>query len=238
MREFNKKCSITSTPNGTFGVQQSLRDRLLLRIGHLHQDAPEDALSQVICVFLLVYYIVTYSIMYLEHIYPTYIHACRATQTIRVKLSGDGTTVEKRIHCVTFSFTLLDEAHSVSLVDGVHPIAIFREPESYESLSLALENVIQEVAELTSGIEVQGVHYNVSIDIFNTCNLYIIAVHNVTDYVLLCSSTSAARLLPWWGLEVSSPCDWHRCCNQRACMHMVQVPKGGQMGHFYALVHH
>ena len=106
-------------------------------------------------------YIVTYSIMYLQHIYPMYIHACRATQTIRVKLSGDGTTVEKRMHCVTFSFTLLDEAHSVSLVNGVHPIAIFREPESYESLSLSLENVIQEVAELTSGIEVQGVHYNV-----------------------------------------------------------------------------
>ena len=124
----------------------------------MHQKMP----FQVNCVFLLVYYnIVTYSIMYLQHIYPTSVHACRATQTIRVKLSGDGTTVEKRIHRVTFSFTLLDEAHSVSLVDAVHPIAIFREPESYESLSLALENVIQEVAELTSGIEVQGVHYNV-----------------------------------------------------------------------------
>ena len=72
-----------------------------------------------------------------------------------MKLAGDGTTVGKRKHCVLFSFT-------VSSVDGIHPIAIFRESESYEALSLALADVIKEVAELSlSGIEMEGVHYKV-----------------------------------------------------------------------------
>ena len=101
-------------------------------------------------------------IMYVLTTYLSHMYVCRAKQTIRVKLSGDGTTIGKRIHCVTFAFTLLDEADSVSSVDGIHPIAIFREPESYDSLSFALADVIQEIGELGSGIEVQGVRYNVS----------------------------------------------------------------------------
>ena len=52
-------------------------------------------------------------------------------------------------------------------MDGIHPIAIFREPESYEVLSLALADVIKEVAELSlSGIEMEGVHYRVCFSFF------------------------------------------------------------------------
>ena len=43
VKELNRKWNITPTPNGTFGVQQSLRERLLLRMEHLHRTAPEDA---------------------------------------------------------------------------------------------------------------------------------------------------------------------------------------------------
>ena len=85
-----------------------------------------------------------------------------------MKLAGDGTTVGKRIHCVLFSFTVLEEEDTVSSMDGIHPIAIFREPESYEVLSLALADVIKEVAELSlSGIEKEGVHYRVCSLIFD-----------------------------------------------------------------------
>ena len=52
-------------------------------------------------------------------------NVCRATRSLRVKLSGDGTTVGKRIHCVIFSFTILDEVQTTSSVDGIHPVAIF-----------------------------------------------------------------------------------------------------------------
>ena len=52
-------------------------------------------------------------------------------------------------------------------MDGIHPIAIFRELESYEVLSLALADVIKEVAELSlSGIEMEGVHYRVCFSFF------------------------------------------------------------------------
>ena len=66
-----------------------------------------------------------------------------------MKLSGVGTTVGKRIHCMVFSFTILDEVDSVSSVDRIHPIAIFRKMGSYDSLPLALADVAKGVAELT-----------------------------------------------------------------------------------------
>ena len=93
--------------------------------------------------------------MYILYIF----HMYRSTKTFRVKLSGDGTMVGKRIHYVVFSFTVLDELENVASVDGIHPIAIFKEPESYEALSLALQDIIQEVTELTDGIEIQGIRY-------------------------------------------------------------------------------
>ena len=71
--------------------------------------------------------------------------------------------VEKRIHYMAFSFTVLDELENVASLDGIHPIAIFKAPESYEALSLALEDNIQEVTELTDGIEIQGTCYLVHI---------------------------------------------------------------------------
>lgn len=72
-----------------------------------------------------------------------------------MKLAGDGTTIGIRNHCVLASFTILEEEDTVSSVDGIHPIAIFREPESYE-LSLALADVMKEVAELSlSGVEME-----------------------------------------------------------------------------------
>ena len=74
----------------------------------------------------------------------------RKSRCIRVKLSGDGTFVGKRIHCVVFSFTLLDEEATVASVRGIHPIAIIREPETYESLQLALSDVIKEVENIQS----------------------------------------------------------------------------------------
>lgn len=70
---------------------------------------------------------------------------CRAKQELRVKLAGDGTTIGKRIRCLLFSFTVLEEEDTVSSVDGIHPIPIFRGSESYEVLSLALADVIKEL---------------------------------------------------------------------------------------------
>ena len=43
VKQLNEYWTIVPTPNGTHGVQQSLRERLLLRIGHVIHYAPEDA---------------------------------------------------------------------------------------------------------------------------------------------------------------------------------------------------
>ena len=39
-------------------------------------------------------------------------------QEVRVKLSGDGTCVGKRLHVVNFTFTLLDEGSKAHSADG------------------------------------------------------------------------------------------------------------------------
>ena len=41
--ELNKLWNIRSTPNGTCGVQQTLKDRLRVRVSHLHKTAAADA---------------------------------------------------------------------------------------------------------------------------------------------------------------------------------------------------
>ena len=41
--DLNKLWNIYPTPNGTCGVQQSLEERLRVRISHLHKTAPSDA---------------------------------------------------------------------------------------------------------------------------------------------------------------------------------------------------
>ena len=73
--ELNRLWNIHSTPNGVLGVQQSLEDRLRVRVSRLHQTTQPD----------------------------TPFHAAKK---VRVKLSGDGTWVGKRLHIVNFTFTV------------------------------------------------------------------------------------------------------------------------------------
>ena len=58
--------------------------------------------------------------------------------TIRVNLSGDGTTIGKRLHVVNFAYTILDEGDLAHSYEGNHCLAIFRAPENYECLKSAL----------------------------------------------------------------------------------------------------
>ena len=54
---------------------------------------------------------------------------------MNVKLSGDGTRIGKRLHVVLFTFKLLEEEQYCSTL-GNHILAIFKQPKSYESLSI------------------------------------------------------------------------------------------------------
>ena len=112
----NTLWKINPTPNNTQGVQQSLRNRLEIRIRRLIQISASTA-------------------PFLQN------------NAVQVKLSGDGTKIEKRLHVVAFMFTLLEEDQAGSAA-GNHILAVFKLPESYSCLKLALADIITEVKEL------------------------------------------------------------------------------------------
>ena len=120
---------IRCTPNDTCGVQQSLEERLLVRIRHLVQVTPTDV-------------------------------PFKATQNIRIKLAGDGTRIGKHLHVVNFIFAIFDEGSKAYSHEENHVLAVFKEPEDYESLKNALKDIIAEVERLTV-IELDGIKYTI-----------------------------------------------------------------------------
>ena len=50
---------------------------------------------------------------------------------------------------VNFTFTLLDEGDTAYSSEGNHPLAIFKDPENYDSLARALSDIRNDVATLT-----------------------------------------------------------------------------------------
>ena len=77
---------------------------------------------------------------------------------VRIKLSGDGTNIGKRLHVICFTFTILEEEKTGSY-EGNHIVAVFKEPESYDSLKNALADLIEEV-EWLQKIEVGGISFD------------------------------------------------------------------------------
>lgn len=127
--ELNQLWKIQPTPNNTQGVQQSLKDRLELRIKHLVTTTTDP------------------NVPFMRE------------KTVRVKLSGDGTKIGKRLHVIVFTFTLLDENQATSAA-GNHILAVFKQPESYDYLKLALVDIIREVEHLRE-IKVDGVTFKI-----------------------------------------------------------------------------
>ena len=130
IRELNKLWNIKPTPYGTIGLQQSLEDRLRIRVAHLIEVSNPDA-------------------PFLQN------------KTLRVKLSGDGTNVGKRLHLINFTFTLLDEGSSVHSSQGNHLLAILKEPEKYDTLKIGLADIRNEVENLKT-LEHSGIQFTVN----------------------------------------------------------------------------
>ena len=117
VKELNSLWNIIPTPNGILGVQQSLEDRLTIRLSRLLAISPEDAVF-------------------------------KQKKTLRVKLSGDGTRIGKRLHVTNFTFTILDEGPIAHTSEGNHILAIVKVSEKYELLKLALEDICHDVERL------------------------------------------------------------------------------------------
>ena len=62
-----------------------------------------------------------------------------------MKLTGDGTNIGKRLHVVSFAFTIIEEGERAYGGIGNHCIGIFKEPENYESMQLCLQDIISDV---------------------------------------------------------------------------------------------
>ena len=55
--------------------------------------------------------------------------------TIRVKVSGDGTRIGKRLHVTNFTFTILDEGPEAHTSEGNHILTIVKVPRNTKILS-------------------------------------------------------------------------------------------------------
>ena len=131
IKEINQRWEVTNTPEGTTGVQISLKEKLCERVEHLIQISPCDA-------------------------------DFRTRQIIKVKMTGDGTWIGKRLHIVTFGFTVLDEGSVVKSAAGNHSVCLLKESENYESLVLGLRDIREEMTDISSqGITVSGIKFDV-----------------------------------------------------------------------------
>ena len=116
VQELNTKWNIHPTPVETDGVQQSFRGQLIVQLEHLIRNSAEDASFRY--VNLHVFLILSTCITCMTRL------LFRTNKCIHVKLSGDSTVIGKRLHCIVFPFTILEE-NSTGSVDGIHPIALF-----------------------------------------------------------------------------------------------------------------
>lgn len=85
-----------------------------------------------------------------------------AGDKLKVKLSGDGTRVCRKLNLVNFTFTLLNEDDIAMSSRGNHTIAILNVPEDYEKLAIALRDIVAEVKTLLYRLEMRNLKLNIS----------------------------------------------------------------------------
>ena len=75
-------------------------------------------------------------------------HKISDGEKLKVKLSGDGTKICRKLNLINFTFTLLNEGAVAMSPGGNHTLAIINGTEKYELLQMALADIIKEVNEL------------------------------------------------------------------------------------------
>ena len=84
----------------------------------------------------------------------------KSGEVLKVKLSGDGTKVCRKLNLINFTFTLLNEGDVAMSPKGNHTIAIISSTESYEVLKTTLSDIREEVEKLTC-VEVDGQNFHI-----------------------------------------------------------------------------
>ena len=75
-------------------------------------------------------------------------------------MTGDSTRFGKHLSVISFGFTIIDEGNLAYSAAGNHCLAIWEGTESYETLKLALHDIITEVATLTT-ITAGGIMFDI-----------------------------------------------------------------------------
>ena len=70
-------------------------------------------------------------------------------EIIKVKFSGDGTQIGKRLKIVNFTYTILNEKEAAMGEKGNYILAIIKTTESYENLKESLFDLSSEMTSLT-----------------------------------------------------------------------------------------
>ena len=79
-----------------------------------------------------------------------------------MKLTGNGTWIEKQLHIITIGFTLLEEGSAAKSSCGNHSVCLLKQFEDYPSLALGLRDIRDEITEISSnGISVLGKKFDV-----------------------------------------------------------------------------
>ena len=109
--------------------------------------------------------------------------------------SRDGSVIGKRLHCVVIAFTILEE-NSTCSVDGIHQIALFHDSENYESVMLAVADLIQSVE--MKDTEVNTVHGE-------TFRIVYSLGGNDYKFLSMVTGINSANCKPWYA------CIWCNC---------------------------
>lgn len=81
----------------------------------------------------------------------------RDVDTVHVKIAGDGTNVGKRLHLITFGYSILND---VDTQPKVHLLAVIKCPEKYDALKESLSDVITDLKN-TKTVVVDERTYNI-----------------------------------------------------------------------------
>ena len=68
--------------------------------------------------------------------------------TIRIKLTGDGTQIGRELKVINFAFTIIEEGEKAQSVAGNYSLAILQTGESYNDLAKGLEDICTEAKDL------------------------------------------------------------------------------------------
>ena len=69
-------------------------------------------------------------------------------ETVRIKMSGDGTNIGKRLKVVNFTYTILNEKDNAMSEKGNYVLAIVKTKETYDNLKESLSDIKTEMAQL------------------------------------------------------------------------------------------